>query len=203
MIPLQECAAVLLCAGQSRRFGPSNKLLSSLGGRPLVTHAADLCAQLPFAFRIAVVPPDEPSLKALLSDRGFDLVTNPDPASGKESSLHLGLERAHQKGARAVIVLLGDMPLVIAEHLEALCSVADDRQAAISRSGDVQSPPTLIPAHFLKIAIENRDLLVRACLGSPSVVEAPAWLMTDYDYPEQFSFGVDSSVPVASVRRQQ
>lgn len=187
MIPLEQTVAVLLCAGLSRRYGPDNKLLASLHGKPLAMHAAELCVALPFAGRIAVVPPAQPRLHALLSDLGFSLVANPDPASGKDGSLRLGLAAALDRGPRGALVLLGDMPHVTAAHLRALSAVADAGIAAISAADAILSPPTLMPAETARRVIVHGDRPVRASLGSLIAVAAPKATLADYDCPEQFT----------------
>lgn len=186
MMPLEQCAAVLLCAGLSRRFGPGNKLLAPLAGKPLAGHAAELCTSMPFAARISVVPPDEPGLNALLLDLGFDLVVNPDPEEGKDSSLRLGLDAALARGARGVLVLLGDMPHVDGAHLQALAAAANDETAAISSAGNHMSPPTLIPAGTARRVLAGADRPVRAGLRPLAAVGAPPSMLADYDRPEQF-----------------
>lgn len=186
MIALEDCVAVLLCAGLSQRFGPGNKLLAPLGGRPLVAHAAEFSTRVPLASRIAVVPPDEPGLSALLLDFGFDLVVNPQPEAGKDSSLRLGLARGLAVHARAVLVLLGDMPHIDVAHLTALSAAADAETAAISSAGGHLSPPTLIPAEMARQAIAAIGRPVRSSLGHPLEVSAPLSMLTDYDLPEQF-----------------
>ncbi|MDP9424349.1 MAG: NTP transferase domain-containing protein [Pseudomonadota bacterium] len=186
MIPLEQCAALLLCAGLSQRFGPDNKLLAPLGGRPLAAHAAALCRDLPFATRLAVVPPSEPELSALLLDHGFELLPNPTPEAGKDSSLRIGLARALDLPVRGMMVLLGDMPHVGPAHLIALAAAADDERAAISSADGIISPPTLIPADAARLAIDRTDQPVRASLGNPVPVTAPAEMLVDYDIPKQF-----------------
>lgn len=193
MIALEDCVAVLLCAGLSQRFGPGNKLLAPLDGKPLAAHAAELCAQLPFAARIAVVPPGEPALSALLLDFGFELVVNPTPDAGKDSSLRLGLDRALAFDMSGVLVLLGDMPHIDVAHLSALSVAAQDEIAAISSASGHVSPPTLIPAKVARQAIAAVGQTVRASLGSPVEVAAPPSMLADYDLPEQFGMATEAA----------
>jgi molybdenum cofactor cytidylyltransferase len=194
MMALEDCAAVLLCAGLSQRFGPGNKLLAPLGGRPLVAYASELCRRVPFARRIAVVPPDEPALSALLLDFGFELVVNPHPEAGKDCSLRLGLGRALAPDLRGVLVLLGDMPHVDVAHLRTLSAAADDEIAAISSVGDHLSPPTLIPAEMARRVTVALDRPVRASLGRPAEVTASPSMLADYDLPEQFDVAPESGL---------
>jgi molybdenum cofactor cytidylyltransferase len=186
MIRLEHSVAVLLCAGLSRRFGPGNKLLAPLAGKPLVAHAAELCTHMPFAARLAVVPPDDPALEALLLGLGFLLVVNPRPEAGKDSSLRLGLTSALARGSRGILILLGDMPHIEPSHLRALSGAANDGQAAISRAGSTTLPPTLFPAELARQAVEQADRPVRLFLGHPAEVAAPPSMLTDYDRPEDF-----------------
>jgi CTP:molybdopterin cytidylyltransferase MocA len=163
-----------------------------LDGKPLVAHAAEVCARLPFAGRIAVVPPAEPALDALLLELGFDLVVNRRPEAGKDSSLRLGLGRALTLDPRGLLVLLGDMPHIGIAHLTALCAAADGENAAISSAGGHPSPPTLIPAGLARQALAAVDRSVRACLGRPAEVAAPPSTLADYDHPGQFGLTAGS-----------
>ena len=186
MIRLEDSIVVLLCAGLSERFGQGNKLLAPLNGKPLVAHAAELCTRISLAGRIAVVPPNELALRALLLELGFDLVVNPHPEVGKDSSLRLGLGKALATDPCGVLVLLGDMPHVNIAHLEALCDAANDEIAAISSADGHVSPPTLIPAEAARQVTTAVDKSVRESLGRPAEVPAPPSMLTDYDFPEQF-----------------
>lgn len=186
MIPLERCCALLLCAGLSRRFGPDNKLLMALAGKPLVAHAADLCAAVPFAARIAVVPPGEEVLRTLLRGVGLALVDNHDPEAGRDHSLRIGLAAALVTEAEGVVVLLGDMPHVTPEHLAALAHAAGADGAAISHDGVAAMPPTLIPAGIARAVLAQRDRPVRTSLGPTTEVRADPALLADYDTRDRF-----------------
>lgn len=186
MIPLEKTVAILLCAGLSRRYGAGNKLLALLDGKPLAAHVAALCVGIPFAERIAVVPPEEPPLHALLLDHGFDLVVNPDPASGKDNSLRLGLDRALDPDGRAAVILLGDMPHVTEAHLRALSHAATDTIVVISYDGTTTSPPTLLPVEAARLILAKPDRPVRSCLRNPVQVAASGSTLLDYDHAGQF-----------------
>ena len=200
MIPLGETAALLLCAGLSRRFGPGNKLLAPLRGRPLVAHAASVAAALPFATRVAVVPPGEAELRELLQSFGFETVENPRPEEGKDSSLRLGLADCLGRNARGIMVLLGDMPHVEPAHIRALCIAASDGQAAISLADGIGSPPTLFPAGTARDALRACERPVRQSLSNAFGVAAAAGSLADYDAPEDFGrrSAADRGCPLAA-----
>ncbi|RST31244.1 hypothetical protein HMF7854_10650 [Sphingomonas ginkgonis] len=171
MIAIERTAAVLLCAGRSRRFGPDNKLLASLQGRPLVAHAIASAAPLPLLARIAVAPPPatEPALAALLAEAGFVHIPNPDPELGKDHSLRLGLGAAIEAGTEAALLLLGDMPAVRPLHLQALVAAADPATATMSATGEFRSPPALFPAAIVRAFLAASETRLRDHLRGEAV----------------------------------
>lgn len=179
MIALEETTAVLLCAGQSRRFGEADKLLHPLDGKPLAAHAAQMLASLPFALKLATVRPCATKLHALLSNAGFTLVPVPAGASQTDSLRH-GLDIALDGDGSAILLALGDMPWVTAQHIKVLASAADTERPAASKAPDWTGPPWLAPAIWVRANIET----VRAGLLRDAVpVAASAALMRDVDRP--------------------
>lgn len=185
MIPIDQTAAVLLCAGLSERFSEGNKLLEPLDGKPLAQHAASLLRSLPFARRIAVTGGDE--LAGLLG--GFEIVSNPQPKNGQDSSVRIGIEAALASRPRAVLICLADMPRVTQPHLVELASRADERTVAMSADDDQRSPPALIPATICERVLGQADQAVRRVLTAGRVVEvlAPVGSLRDFDTREDFA----------------
>lgn len=101
-----EIIGLLLCGGASRRFG-ANKLLE--GGDPLAARAArSLLAATGQV--LAVIPPDQPALRAALEPIGCEVLETDRTARGMGASIAAGVEASAQ--ATGWIVALGDMPLV-------------------------------------------------------------------------------------------
>jgi molybdenum cofactor cytidylyltransferase len=103
-------AAVVLAAGGGTRFrGPEHKLVSAFRGRPLVWWALaaaasahlDEVAVIVGAVDLGVAVPE-----------GVRVIENPDWASGQASSLQRALSWASERQHEAVVVGLGDQPLV-------------------------------------------------------------------------------------------
>ena len=186
MIAAEQSAALLLCAGLSERFGPANKLLHPLRGKPLAAHAADLLAGIPFKARIAVAPPAEPQLRALLLGIGFELVENSRPEEGQQLSLRLGLAAALHREASAILVALGDMPRITSDHLDGLLAAAGENRAAMSGNGEISMPPLVVPAQLAREILDS-DMSARDVLeGRAVVVAAPAEQLVDFDTFDQF-----------------
>jgi molybdenum cofactor cytidylyltransferase len=117
---------ILMAAGRGRRFDPlgeRNKLLQILpGGDPVVVASArKLLAVLPSV--IAVVPPDDGGVAALLSALGCEVSVCPDADSGMAASLVHAIRHSvlnNQAPPHAWLVALGDMPHVAPATLQAL-----------------------------------------------------------------------------------
>ncbi|HEX6617304.1 MAG TPA: nucleotidyltransferase family protein [Gemmatimonadales bacterium] len=114
--------ALVLAAGSGRRFGGA-KLLAPFRGKPLLTHVLEAAGRAESAGLVAtsrvVVAGSDDTAAALAESTGHPPVRNPEPERGLSSSLRLGLD-ALPGGIDAVLVLLGDQPLVRLEVLEAL-----------------------------------------------------------------------------------
>ena len=177
MIALEETIAVLLCAGQSQRFGTADKLLHPLDGEPLVMHAAQMLASLPFAQKIATVRSDAPELHSLLSKAGFTLVPVPLGASLADSLQH-GLDAALGCTAGAILLALGDMPWVTAQHMVALADAASAERPAASKAPDWTGPPWLAPAAWVRA---NKGALRAGLLRDAAPVSANPAILRDVD----------------------
>ncbi|TGN59364.1 nucleotidyltransferase family protein [Paracoccus liaowanqingii] len=129
---------LLLAAGASRRFGPQDKLLAPLGGRPLVAHAADALRVTSLDHRIAVIA--NPALVPLLD--GFRIVLI-SPGGQQSDSLRAGLGEAGQLDR--LLITLGDMPDVTAAHLTRILTAATDDLPSCSHDGTAPLPPACFP----------------------------------------------------------
>lgn len=169
---------ILLAAGASRRFGPQDKLLAPLDGRPLIHHAADSMRGATLDHRIAVITSD--ALVPHLA--GFTLCRI---APGLQSdSLHAGLRAA--AGANRLLIALGDMPDVTAAHLDAVLAHAIDDAPACSHDGARPLPPACFPAAMLPqlMALEGDQGAGRLLADLPPDRMLPApGLLRDVDRP--------------------
>ncbi len=125
-----KIGAVILAAGQSRRMGPANKLLEDLDGKPMVRHVADAVLASGFERTLVVTGHDAARVEKALSSLPVSFAQNDDFASGLSASLKVGIKQALQTSPNldAVIVCLGDMPRITADHLKALKDAFDPSQ---------------------------------------------------------------------------
>lgn len=131
-------AAVLLAAGRSHRFGGADKLAAPLGDLPLGLHAARALMTLSLTGRFVVTGASS------LEWPGFDAVPNDLGEAGMSHSIALGVAAARRSGAGAVLIALADMPLVTAEHFQALLAHYRGPDSLVTSSnGADRMPPAL------------------------------------------------------------
>ena len=194
-------AAVILAAGGSSRFAapsvaaagpempgtaapsfaapPAHKLLAAFRGRPLVSWALDAalgaCLQRTWVVTGAVeladaVPP------------GVEVLHNPGWASGQASSLQVALRAAGEAGLAAVVVGLGDQPMVTSGAWRAVAfgpgpivvaSYAGRRRNPVRLDEQVWSELPADGDEGARSLMRRRPELVRevACVGDPADID--------------------------------
>jgi molybdenum cofactor cytidylyltransferase len=102
-----SCAAVVLAAGEARRFG-TQKLLMPFGDSTVVGAVVAALAAAGAAPIIVVVGRDAEETKAAVDDCA-QVVRNPDPSRGMLSSIQTGVA-ALPAGVGRFLIALGDQP---------------------------------------------------------------------------------------------
>ena len=137
-------SAIVLAAGQSSRMG-TNKLLADLDGQPMIRRSVSGVRQAPLEQVIVVTGRDAGHMARALEGAGVALVHNPDFAHGLSTSLKRGLEQVAAE-ADAVVVCLGDMPLVdgrVIERLIAAFNPAEHRSICVATHQGERGNPVL------------------------------------------------------------
>ena len=111
---------VILAAGQSRRMGAQNKLLAEIDGVPIIRRTAQAMLDGGLNDLVIVTGHEHRLVAAVLDDLPVTCIYNDEYQSGQASSVACGV-RHHQNGSHAaVLIALGDMPLVRPELIAAL-----------------------------------------------------------------------------------
>jgi len=173
----ERTAVVLLAAGRATRFG-APKLQAELAGRPLVHHAAQTLADMPFAYRLCVATQGGVDLTAL----GFDMIAV-EQGQPMSRSIAAGVEALAGRDVDAVLVALGDMPFITVDHLSGLFQAFDGQCAASSRSGTAMPPAIFGRALFPQLLALEGDAGARRLLTNAVLVEAPDASLIDIDTP--------------------
>lgn len=106
----QTICGILLAAGQSQRFGHTDKLLQPLSnGLTLITQAVRTMLTALDSV-VVVVPPEHDALAKVLKDEAVQITINPSAKTGMGNSLACGVStRAEADGW---IIGLADMPWI-------------------------------------------------------------------------------------------
>jgi CTP:molybdopterin cytidylyltransferase MocA len=153
-------AAVILGAGEARRFG-SPKQLALLNGRTLLQHVVDAATEARLAPIVVVVPFDLP-----LDLADVTRVPNAHPERGISHSLRLGFA-ALLSDVEAAVILLGDQPTVDATLIRRLLAARGASPFVATRAGGLLMPPVLVErSHFDIVEQESGDIGLRQVLRS-------------------------------------
>jgi molybdenum cofactor cytidylyltransferase len=161
----RNVAALVLAAGQSTRLGQPKQLLP-VSGRPLLERTLDVVRATSLAPRLLVLGAFAEQIRADVDTRGFEVVVNPAYASGQAGSLRAGL--AHlSDDVEGVVALVGDRPLVMPWHVDALVERFEPGRhaAVVLRYADGSRNPVLLARElFPRLATLEGDVGAREFL---------------------------------------
>lgn len=189
--------ALLLAAGRSSRMGRNKLLIEDAAGRSMVArtlgHLLGSGVRRPVH---VVVGHEAPLLRAALlrtaSTDDVRVVEARDHAEGLSASLRAGLASLPED-ATAVLVCLGDMPLVGAPVIDSLLAAFDPeagRSVVVPTAGGVRGNPVLwgrrhIPALLVLTGDAGARRLFEALAGELREVETDdTAVLRDFDTPE-------------------
>ena len=137
--------AMLLAAGESRRFG-ATKQLAPHAGRPLVAHAISAAEAVCGSNTLLVTGNEWRNVAAACGHLQGFLVRNTAFREGLSASIRAGVSRLSGV-ADGVLIMLADQPLITAGHLEQLARKWRDAPDKIVASAYADSfgPPVIFP----------------------------------------------------------
>ena len=139
---------LVLAAGQGRRFGAKSKLLASLGGRAVLGHVFDRLAEAGLKTGFVALPDDSrfSALKALVP-ADFTAVEIDQGAVGMGRSLSAIAQKV--PAGNAVLLVLGDQPLLTRTALHALIAHQSGTRIARLTHAGTAGHPVLFPARLV------------------------------------------------------
>ena len=188
-------AAVVLGAGKSSRMGATNKLTTEVDGTPMIARAVEAASGNSLSPIVVVTGHEAEKVKAALAGQPVSFVHNPDYAEGLSTSLRAGV-RALPDDIDAVLVCLGDMPDISADHVARLIAAFDPdegRTICVPTVAGKRGNPILWGASFLpEFASLKGDTGARHLLGehAEAVCEVPMpddAALRDIDTPEELA----------------
>jgi molybdenum cofactor cytidylyltransferase len=181
----------VLAAGRSSRLAPRNKLLVPLEGEPIVARVADAAVASGADPVIVVTGFEAERVARALRGPNIAIVHNADFEQGLSTSLRAGLG-ALPANIDGALILLGDMPFVEANDLEALMQsfATKDRRAICvpARYGRRGNPVLWGSAYFPEMMATSGDvgakqLLERHQERVTEVTVESDGIFTDIDTP--------------------
>jgi molybdenum cofactor cytidylyltransferase len=153
---MSDVAAIILAAGRGTRFGDELKLLAQIGGKALVRHAAEAAVGSMVDPVIVVTGYRSNEVEAALHGLPVQILYNALFAQGLSTSLKIGFS-ALPPTTRAAVILLGDMPFVKADLIDALVAGWRERgePAAVVPTLDGRRGNPVVLSRDLQAVIED------------------------------------------------
>ncbi|MBT8168075.1 nucleotidyltransferase family protein [Phaeobacter gallaeciensis] len=190
---MPEVTAIILAAGLSRRMGALNKLLLPVGDVPLIRKMVDVYSTA--VGSVLVVTGHQASeVETVLAGSSVKTVFNTEYRNGQPTSVACGLRAA--SNADAVLIGLGDQPLLSADDIHALLVThfsADRSRISIPMNGDQRGNPIVVPDNlFARLLADPKSPGCREFTRThPEHVQfhplASAGYYTDLDTPEAYA----------------
>lgn len=198
-------AGVVLAAGLGSRMGPRNKLLADVGGKPLVIAVVEAAMASRLHPVVVVIGHRSDEMRAALGTLPLTIIENPDYRNGLSASIRAGLS-ALPPGLDGVAILLGDMPMVQASHIDALISAfarAGREAICVPTHAGRRGNPVLWGAEYLpdlrslKGDIGGRKLLARYAECVREVEMPDGGVLFDVDRPDDLAAQISLARPGA------
>lgn len=122
-------SAVILAAGAAKRMGKPKQLLP-LGHKPMVWWVANAACQSHVSEVLLVTGAYNNAVADAVRDLPVQVIVNTDWQQGQSTSVKKGVE-AVRAGAKAVLFLLADQPLVSADLMNQILAVYDTTAKSI------------------------------------------------------------------------
>ena len=180
---------LVLAAGAGRRFG-SAKQMSLLNGRPLVEHALGAMARAAVARFVVVLGASADEVLSQAELQGAQPVLCEDWEEGQAASLRAGVEAL--RGAEAVIVILGDQPLITPAAIDRVAASRESEADGVRATyGGRPGHPVLLERSLLeRIPGLRGDVGARELLAGAELVTVPCDDVaepTDVDTPSRLA----------------
>lgn len=140
MSRIQDCVAVVMAAGESKRFGEERKLYQTLGGKPLLYHVLDALEQVPLQQVLVIVQPGDDVTT------NFPILENPDFATGQSASIRVAM--AEELEWDGVFFCPADQPFLNPSIMEDMAKLLEPGRIIVPRYQGRNGSPALFSRTF-------------------------------------------------------
>ncbi len=178
-------SAIVLAAGQAKRFGDC-KQLARIDGKPLLQHVLDTLRESKVGDVVVILGAYANEIRQQIEFRNERIIVNPDYEKGMSTSIQAGLRAVDSEAA---FIVLADQPFVTAKTYDLLIDeYRRSRPAAVMPTfNGFRGNPVLVDKSLFPEMMELRgDVGARAILGNHEVVKVPVddrGVLLDVDTP--------------------
>lgn len=185
--------AVILAAGTSSRMEGSQKLVEALAGEPILSRVAWAGLESKAESVTVVLGHDSALVREVVPD-GVHILVNADYRSGLASSLRVGLASL-EPATEAAVVLLGDMPFVRSDHIDALIDHWRPGTICVACHRSQRGNPVLWPSELF-----DEMMGLAGDRGARSLMAAHPEMVLEVQMDEAVTFDVDSPADLERAR---
>ncbi|MCB1123250.1 MAG: nucleotidyltransferase family protein, partial [Verrucomicrobiae bacterium] len=144
--------AIIPAAGESRRYGPENKLLSKFDGVAILERVVQAIGCTNINKIVVVTGSDHAEIASLLSGYPVECIQNPDWTAGMGTSIACGARELTEKAFDGVLICLGDLPELTGKTVQTVIEAFRENRATrivLPIFGKRRGHPVILPISFL------------------------------------------------------
>ncbi len=178
-------AAIILAAGQSRRMGETNKMTVEVMGKPMVRNVGEAVYNSAIENVLVITGHRADEVKTALQGLEISAHHNPDYEKGLSTSIACGI-KSLAADVSSSLILLGDMPFITSEMINALAKIASENpdNIIVATHDGKRGNPVLWPRAFFDelstiqgdvgarhIMAANQDRVIEVELGEAASLD--------------------------------
>jgi molybdenum cofactor cytidylyltransferase len=183
-----KIAILLLAAGSSSRMGVAKQLLP-IGEMTLLGIVIETALQSNANKVYCVLGANAEVIKQLISKYNIESIFNPNYKTGLSSSIVAGIEHFKTQNFDAVLIVLGDQPLIKAEYLNEMIATFKNYKGKIiaSKYNNTFGVPSIIPKiYFNQLLKLKGDKGAKDFLNSNDVIPLENKNLMDIDTKKEY-----------------
>jgi len=164
--------AIILAAGESKRFGSEDKLLAKVDGVSILERVVEVIADGGVDKIIVVTGANHEAIESLLCRYEVELVRNEKWAEGMGRSLSFGTSVVDASAYAGLLVCLGDLPYIEASNIRKLIDIFIEHECqsvVLPIHNHVRGHPVIFPSYY-----QGELIRLRGDSGAKSVLLSAA-----------------------------
>ena len=135
--------AIILAAGNSKRFGKDNKLFTDFNSTLLITHVVGEICKSKLRNIIVITGKDHVKINKLLKKFRVQVIKNLNYNEGINSSISLGIKKL-PRNSLSTMICLADMPLLKSEDYNSMVQFEEKFKSLVTAVASIIFIPLII-----------------------------------------------------------